>query len=151
MMVILYHDDVDSNDLSVLSAFHKRFVGAICGSNDPGDHVTRSTGKAETVSDDICIYCGGPKSVRNPTGNCDHLYWPDMIPGAAKNVDRASELAAARNEALEEAARVADVNGIAEGEMVRIDDDPFDAADAVGKRIAAAIRHLRVTGAESNP
>ena len=60
-------------------------------------------------------------------------------------------IAAARNEALEEAARVADVNGIAEGEMVRIDDDPFDAADAVGKRIAAAIRHLRVTGAESNP
>ena len=56
------------------------------------------------MSDDICIYCGGPKSVRNPTGNCDHLYWPDMIPGAAKNVDRASELAAARNAALEEAA-----------------------------------------------
>lgn len=87
----------------------------------------------------------------------------DLLRRAALRIDRLSSIAspldfveagdadAARSAALEEAARVADVNGIAEGEMVRIDDDPFDAADAVGKRIAAAIRELRVTGAESNP
>ena len=63
------------------------------------------------MSDDVCIYCGGPKSVRNPTGNCDHLYWPDMIIGAVKDDNRARELAAARNAALEEAAKVADWYG----------------------------------------
>lgn len=76
------------------------------------------------MSDDICIYCGGPKSVRNPTGNCDHLYWPDMIIGAAKDDNRARELAAARSAALEEAARVA------------------ESAAFGSQRIAAAIRDL---------
>ena len=61
------------------------------------------------MSDDICIYCGGPKAVRNPTGKCDHLYWPDMIPGAAKDANITGELAAARSAALEEAAKVADL------------------------------------------
>lgn len=89
------------------------------------------------MSDDICIYCGGPKSVRNPTGNCDHLYWPDMIPGAAKDDNRARELAAARNAALEEAAKVAEA---------RVEDAEYGTWQAQeGLIIAAAIRELKDT------
>ena len=25
-----------------------------------------------------CEYCGGDIAIRNPTGNCDHLYYPHM-------------------------------------------------------------------------
>ncbi|ADJ21937.1 hypothetical protein Hden_1530 [Hyphomicrobium denitrificans ATCC 51888] len=28
---------------------------------------------------DTCAHCGGPKAVRNPSGSCDHLYWPDCL------------------------------------------------------------------------
>ena len=28
---------------------------------------------------DTCAHCGGPKAVRNPSGACDHLYWPDCL------------------------------------------------------------------------
>lgn len=28
----------------------------------------------------ICPNCGGPIAVRNPTGHCDHLYYPDYLP-----------------------------------------------------------------------
>jgi Lar family restriction alleviation protein len=27
----------------------------------------------------LCKYCGGDIAIRNPTGKCDHLYYPDMI------------------------------------------------------------------------
>lgn len=83
------------------------------------------------MSNDICIYCGGPKAIRNPTGNCDHLYWPDMIPGADKNVDRDRELAAARSAALEEAA--------SEAERAYTNTQ----AAEIGASIAAAIRELK--------
>ena len=33
----------------------------------------------ENGSDDICEYCGGLKRIRNPTGNCDHLYYPENV------------------------------------------------------------------------
>jgi hypothetical protein len=32
----------------------------------------------------ICKHCGGEIAVRNPTGKCDHLYWPDLLTDEAK-------------------------------------------------------------------
>jgi len=32
----------------------------------------------------ICKHCGGKIAIRNPTGKCDHLYWPDMLTDEAK-------------------------------------------------------------------
>lgn len=34
--------------------------------------------------DDICKYCGGRVVARNPSGTCDHLYWPDNLTDGAK-------------------------------------------------------------------
>ena len=31
-----------------------------------------------------CAHCGGAKSIRNPTGSCDHLFWPDNLTNEAK-------------------------------------------------------------------
>ena len=31
-----------------------------------------------------CKHCGGAIAVRNPTGECDHLYWPDNLTDEAK-------------------------------------------------------------------
>ena len=31
------------------------------------------------MNDDICIICGKEKAIRNPTGNCDHLYYPENL------------------------------------------------------------------------
>lgn len=28
---------------------------------------------------DTCKHCGGKISARNPTGRCDHIYWPDNL------------------------------------------------------------------------
>jgi hypothetical protein len=36
------------------------------------------------ATDDFCAYCGGPKAIRNPSGACDHLYWPDCLTTQAK-------------------------------------------------------------------
>ena len=35
----------------------------------------------------ICKYCGGEIAIRNPTGKCDHLYWPDMLTDEAKQAN----------------------------------------------------------------
>ena len=32
----------------------------------------------------ICKHCGGEIRIRNPTGKCDHLYWPDELTDEAK-------------------------------------------------------------------
>lgn len=32
----------------------------------------------------LCKYCGGEIVVRNPTGRCDHLYWPELLTDEAK-------------------------------------------------------------------
>lgn len=32
----------------------------------------------------VCKYCGGKRAIRNPTGKCDHLYWPDNLTDEAK-------------------------------------------------------------------
>jgi len=31
-----------------------------------------------------CKHCGGNIEIRNPCGDCDHLYWPDMLTDEAK-------------------------------------------------------------------
>ena len=28
---------------------------------------------------ELCKYCGGDIEIRNPMGNCDHLYYPDNV------------------------------------------------------------------------
>jgi hypothetical protein len=39
-----------------------------------------------------CPNCHGPIAIRNPTGACDHLYWPDYLtPEARKLVDALRE------------------------------------------------------------
>lgn len=37
--------------------------------------------------DQNCAHCGGAKNVRNPTGECDHLYWPELLSDAAKRAN----------------------------------------------------------------
>ena len=37
--------------------------------------------------DGMCKHCGGDIAVRNPTGDCDHLYWPDMLTDDAKRAN----------------------------------------------------------------
>lgn len=34
--------------------------------------------------DNLCKHCGGKSSVRNPTGTCDHLCWPDGLTDEAR-------------------------------------------------------------------
>lgn len=36
---------------------------------------------------DLCLHCLGAKSKRNPTGECDHLYWPDYLSAEAKQAN----------------------------------------------------------------
>ena len=35
----------------------------------------------------LCKYCGGPIAIRNPTGKCDHLYWPENLTDEAKRAN----------------------------------------------------------------
>jgi hypothetical protein len=37
--------------------------------------------------DDLCAHCGGLKYLRNPTGKCDHIYWPDNLTDEAKRAN----------------------------------------------------------------
>ncbi len=34
-----------------------------------------------------CKHCGGDIAIRNPRGDCDHLYWPDMLTDEAKQAN----------------------------------------------------------------
>ena len=43
--------------------------------------------------DRICKHCGGEISIRNPTGNCDHLYWPDLLTDDAKRANGYAKIA----------------------------------------------------------
>jgi hypothetical protein len=36
---------------------------------------------------DLCKHCGGEIGIRNPTGKCDHLYWPEMLTDEAKRAN----------------------------------------------------------------
>ena len=35
-----------------------------------------------------CKYCGGDKAIRNPSGNCDHLYYPENCEGYKKEKEK---------------------------------------------------------------
>jgi hypothetical protein len=37
--------------------------------------------------DGTCKHCGGSKDVRNPTGNCDHLFWPENLSDEARRAN----------------------------------------------------------------
>jgi hypothetical protein len=37
--------------------------------------------------DELCKHCGGPIATRNPTGTCDHLFWPDNLSADAKRAN----------------------------------------------------------------
>lgn len=34
-----------------------------------------------------CAHCGGLVAIRNPRGDCDHLYWPDNLTEEAKRAN----------------------------------------------------------------
>lgn len=42
---------------------------------------------AAAPDDGRCKNCGGLKAARNPTGACDHLYWPDYLTPEAKRAN----------------------------------------------------------------
>lgn len=45
---------------------------------------------------ETCPNCRGLIAVRNPTGKCDHLYWPDnLTPAAKRKIEQAEALARA--------------------------------------------------------
>lgn len=35
----------------------------------------------------ICKHCGGSIDIRNPRGDCDHLFWPDLLTDEAKKAN----------------------------------------------------------------
>lgn len=35
----------------------------------------------------FCKHCGGYIAERNPRGDCDHLYWPDLLTDEAKRAN----------------------------------------------------------------
>ena len=55
--------------------------------------------------DSICPNCQGSVAVRNPTGWCDHLYWPDMLTPEAREKIGPAELARIQRECMREVAR----------------------------------------------
>lgn len=40
---------------------------------------------------DVCPHCGGPISVRNPSGYCDHLYYPEYCEVCQQMADAPEE------------------------------------------------------------
>lgn len=36
------------------------------------------------AEDALCKHCGGRKDIGNPTGHCNHIYWPDALTDEAK-------------------------------------------------------------------
>lgn len=36
---------------------------------------------------ECCKHCGGQVAIRNPRGDCDHLYWPDNLTDEAKRAN----------------------------------------------------------------
>jgi hypothetical protein len=39
------------------------------------------------TSNAICAFCGFSIAERNPSGRCDHLYWPDYLTDEAKRAN----------------------------------------------------------------
>lgn len=54
----------------------RRLLSAFASSNRKGPQMDRE-----------CKHCGGKITVRNPRGDCDHLYWPDMLTDEAKRAN----------------------------------------------------------------
>ena len=42
----------------------------------------------------ICDHCGGPIAIRNPTGKCDHLHYPEncLVCSGKKKRDEEAQL-----------------------------------------------------------
>jgi hypothetical protein len=55
--------------------------------------------------DTVCPNCGGSVEVRNPTGECDHLYFPDMLTDEAKAKIGEAELARIHAECMRNVAK----------------------------------------------
>lgn len=53
----------------------------------PGDGLSAGDIDARPADDANCKHCGGRKAERNPTGSCDHLYWPDYLTPDAKRAN----------------------------------------------------------------
>ncbi len=60
--------------------------------------------------DPICPNCGGSVHVRNPRGDCDHLYWPDMLTAEAKGKIGLPDLEIIRRECMREFIRAQNAN-----------------------------------------
>ena len=63
------------------------------------------THPAALPDDPICPNCHESVHVRNPTGRCDHLYWPEMLTAEAKALIGDSELERIRGECWREMGR----------------------------------------------
>lgn len=50
------------------------------------------------MNKELCPYCGGLIAVRNPTGECDHLYYPDNIKKPNKEIMGCEEIVFVRSE-----------------------------------------------------
>jgi len=49
---------------------------------------TKATNKIrKSESTTKCKHCGGSIEIRNPTGKCDHLYWPAYLTNEAKKAN----------------------------------------------------------------
>lgn len=58
------------------------------------------------ANDPICPNCQGSVLVRNPTGSCDHLYWPDLLTSEAKEKIGQADLKRIHNECFHEMGRL---------------------------------------------
>ena len=48
------------------------------------EQLKAESGSSAPTCSALCKFCGGEIAIRNPTGSCDHLYWPDMLTDEAK-------------------------------------------------------------------
>lgn len=65
----------------------KSKIGLQLPDPDPQDPFRQSWEGAEKVDSETCAHCRGLKRQRNPTGECDHLYWPDNLTDEAKRAN----------------------------------------------------------------
>jgi len=86
---------------------------------------------------DTCAHCGGPKAVRNPSGACDHLYWPDCLSYEARI---ANGFEPTRDQILKRQQQVIDLLMKAVEPFADADDDDLDLM-LIGSSITS--EHLR--------
>jgi hypothetical protein len=61
--------------------------------------------RGQTADGLTCPNCNGSVMVRNPTGSCDHLYWPDLLTPEAKKKIGQTELDRIQGEYMREMSR----------------------------------------------